>query len=383
MTPAWGENLLELDPSEMGSGGGAMAAYIDDRPVLDAWWGESRPGVPWASNTLCVSLSTAKVAIATAVAALVDRGELEVGRPVADYWPAFGSAGKHHVTVADVLQHRSGTPYPPGYRRIASQDDPDLWEQSSALAQMLAESAPTAPIGEIAYGVSTLGLIVGEVVERVTGRSLDDAIRELIAEPLGLRLTRTPSDADLALTADLHLGSTMTGGEATARYSADTLIGKALLMGDRSIADVVSEVWNTDTRRRTGNWGYAVHSDARSLARLAATLAGSGALDGVRVVSEETQTRHLTPAPVGYDAVWGGPTRLGLGYSYGDPDDPAFQHTPSSFGHHGIGGAVLMADPARRIGFAFIPNRWERAPGTDPRAARVIAAIYEHVDQKT
>jgi CubicO group peptidase (beta-lactamase class C family) len=57
------------------------------------------------------------------VAALADRGELEVGRPVADYWPAFGSAGKHHVTVADVLQHRSGTPYPPGYRRIASQDD--------------------------------------------------------------------------------------------------------------------------------------------------------------------------------------------------------------------------------------------------------------------
>jgi CubicO group peptidase (beta-lactamase class C family) len=141
MIPAWGENLLELDPSETGSGGGAMAAYIDDRPVLDAWWGESRPGVPWASNTLCVSMSTAKAVIATAVAALVDRGELEVGRPVAAYWPAFGSAGKHHVTVADVLQHRSGTPYPPGYRRIASQDDPDLWEQSSALAQMLAESA--------------------------------------------------------------------------------------------------------------------------------------------------------------------------------------------------------------------------------------------------
>jgi CubicO group peptidase (beta-lactamase class C family) len=114
MIPAWGENLLELDPSETGSGGGAMAAYIDDRPVLDAWWGESRPGVPWASNTLCVSMSTAKAVIATAVAALVDRGELEVGRPVAAYWPAFGSAGKHHVTVADVLQHRSGTPYPPG-----------------------------------------------------------------------------------------------------------------------------------------------------------------------------------------------------------------------------------------------------------------------------
>ena len=40
MTPAWGENLLELDPSEMGSGGATAAAYIDDRLVLDAWWGE-------------------------------------------------------------------------------------------------------------------------------------------------------------------------------------------------------------------------------------------------------------------------------------------------------------------------------------------------------
>ena len=150
------------------------------------------------------------------------------------------------------------------------------------------------PVGEIAYGVSTLGLIIGEVVGRATGRSLDDPVRELIAEPLGLRLTRTPSDADLALTADLHLGSTMTGDELTVRYSADTLIGKALLMGDRSMADVVSEVWNTDTRRRTGNWSYAVHSDARSLARLAATLAGGGTPGGVRVVSEETQTRHLS-----------------------------------------------------------------------------------------
>lgn len=376
MIPAWGGNLLELDQPETDSGGGAVAAYVDDRLVLDAWWGESRPGVPWASDTLCVSMSTAKVVIATAVAALADRGELEVGRPVADYWPAFGSAGKRHVTVADVLKHRSGTPYPPGYRRIASQDDADLWEHSGALAQVLAESAPAAPIGEIAYGVSTLGLIIGEVVERATGRSLDLAVRELIAGPLGLRLTRTPGDADLKLAADLRLGPTMTGDEATARYGAGTLIGKALLMGDRSMADVVSVVWNTDARRRTGNWSYAVHSDARSLARLAATLAAGGALDGVRIVSEKTLARHLAPAPAGYDAVWGGPTRLGLGYSYGDPGDPAFQ--PGSFGHHGIGGAVLMADPARRIGFAFIPNRWERAPGTDPRAARVIAAIYEH-----
>ena len=65
---------------------------------------------PWAEDTLQYVFSTTKGFTTTCAHLLVQRGELDLDAPVADYWPEFAAAGKHHIPVRWLLSHRAGPP---------------------------------------------------------------------------------------------------------------------------------------------------------------------------------------------------------------------------------------------------------------------------------
>ena len=67
-------------------------------------------GTPWAEDTLQYVFSTTKGFTTTCAHLLVQRGELDLDAPVADYWPEFAAAGKHHIPVRWLLSHRAGPP---------------------------------------------------------------------------------------------------------------------------------------------------------------------------------------------------------------------------------------------------------------------------------
>jgi len=112
IAPGWDEvrRVFEQNFTERGEVGAAVCVWHDGRVVANLWAGESDPrsGTPWHDNTLAVVMSTSKGIVATCLMALVDRGELDLDRPVAAYWPRFARAGKEHITVRQLLNHRSG-----------------------------------------------------------------------------------------------------------------------------------------------------------------------------------------------------------------------------------------------------------------------------------
>ena len=81
-------------------GGGALAVYLDGRPVVDVWTGYSdrRGEVRWSADTGAMVFSATKGVAATVIHRLVDRGLLSYDAPVAEFWPEFGANGKscHH-----------------------------------------------------------------------------------------------------------------------------------------------------------------------------------------------------------------------------------------------------------------------------------------------
>jgi CubicO group peptidase (beta-lactamase class C family) len=111
---------------------------------------------------------------------LADRGELDFDAPVTRYWPEFAANGKEAVKVSHLMSHSAGLS---GWKELITTDDLYDWEKATSL---LAAQAPYwAPGSAPGYHALTQGYLVGEVVRRITGKSLGSVFREEIAEPLG------------------------------------------------------------------------------------------------------------------------------------------------------------------------------------------------------
>ncbi|MBV8930805.1 MAG: beta-lactamase family protein, partial [Mycobacteriaceae bacterium] len=91
-------------------GGGALAVFVDGRPVVDVWtgWSDRAGEASWTADTGAMVFSATKGVATTVIHRLVDRELLAYEAPVAQYWPEFGANGKSDITVHDVLRHRAG-----------------------------------------------------------------------------------------------------------------------------------------------------------------------------------------------------------------------------------------------------------------------------------
>ncbi|NRO96967.1 DUF1343 domain-containing protein [Paraburkholderia sp. NMBU_R16] len=130
---------------------------------------------------------TKVVATTTAIMQLAEGGRLQLDAPAARYWPAFAVNGKAAVTVRELLAHTSGLPAelplpPPGHGR------------ARILRDVAAAALVAAPGNRVIYSDVNF-IALGELVERMTHRSLDAYCREHIFAPLGMRDTMFLPDA--------------------------------------------------------------------------------------------------------------------------------------------------------------------------------------------
>ena len=136
-------------------------------------------GDPYDDQTLQLVFSTTKGATAICVGMCVERGLLDLQAPVATYWPEFATNGKEGVLVRHVMGHTAGLP---GWDPAITMQDQYDWDPAS---KVLAEQAPWWEPGSASgYHAITQGYLIGEVVRRITGKSLGTVFREEIAEPL-------------------------------------------------------------------------------------------------------------------------------------------------------------------------------------------------------
>ncbi len=296
---------------------------------------------------------------------------------MARYWPEFAAAGKERVTLRHVLTHTSGVVTFPDYQAVL--DLEDHWAAAELIAERIAEAPPLwEPGTRHGYHALTLGWILGEVVQRVTGRTLGTVFREEVAEPLGLDfwiglpaehhgrvadLIDAPAPTDLQVALYLAL------------FNSHTWTGQAHFVGEHGIGQVAHSFNSAAYRSAEIPAGGGIGT-ARSLARLYALLAAGGGLDGVDLVSERSIKDFATEQVRGPDAVLIVETRYGLGYSL--PTD-MFPYGPNdeAFGHGGLGGSLAFADPAAEVGFAYVPNQLQ-FPALDEvtRARALIDAAY-------
>lgn len=341
--------------------GAAVAMVLDGQPVADLWGGTADgAGRPWARDTLVNVWSTTKAISALALAMLADRGQLDMTRPAADYWPEFAAMGKGAITMDQALSHQAGLDGLAGPMALDDAYD------AATFARAVAEMAPLWPPGSRSvYHAFTLGALMAEPLRRIDGRSMGRFIAEEIAAPLAIEFhLGLPLDQDHRV-AELAEGA---GASDWLAFLRDCPYPHSALY-----PAIPATAPNTRTWRAAEIAGAGGHSDAISLARLFGGLAaGSSPL-----ISDAGLAAALRPRFDGLDAVNQLPVSYAAGFRL---HDPAFgpQACVNSFGHCGWGGSFAFADPGARLGFAFVTrNMLGFADGIDPRRARLLRAVYD------
>lgn len=356
---------FEENFTERGDIGAAVAVTIEGEPVVDLWAGSADAAGTraWERDTIVNLYSTGKGVISLGVHMLVDRGVLELDAPVARYWPEFAQAGKEGITLRHVLSHRSGVV---GARRLLPREAKYDWK---TMTTALAEAEPWwEPGTRHGYHVWTWGWIVGEIVRRVSGRSVGAFIHEEIADPLGV---------------DFFIG---TPASEHGRI-AEIVPPSRNPLPEPDVTSIIAMAHNNPTwsfeEANTAEWREGsvpagnAHGDARGLARFYGALALGGELDGVRLLSSEAIEAARTLQSEGMDATIGISNRYAAGFQLPSPelDDP---RPETAFGHSGVGGSQAFADPGSGLGFAYVMNRI-RGPG-DVRARSLIEAAYASLE---
>jgi len=347
--------------------GASLVLDIDGDIVVDLWGGfadEART-VPWSEHTITNVWSSTKTVTSLAALMLVDRGELDLDAPVARYWPEFAAQGKQDVLVRHIMSHSSG---------VSGLDQPavaeDLYDWATATSRMAAQ-APWWPPGTASgYHALNYGHLVGEMVRRISGKTLKQFVAEEIAGPLG---------------ADFQIGAAESDWDRISPvipppplpFDLDALDPLSPTVRTLTGPFVPAETANTPGWRRADIGAANGHGNARSVARIMSVVARGGEVDGVRLLSQDTIDLIFREQQNGIDLVLGVPLRFGIGYGLPQLDILPWIPDERICYWGGWGGSMMVIDAGRHTTISYMMNKM--APGVvgSDRSAEYGQAIYD------
>ncbi|MDA9764808.1 DUF1343 domain-containing protein [Opitutales bacterium] len=285
--------------------------------------------VPTKINTIYDSASITKVVATTpAIMLLIEQEEILLDAPVTDYLDGFDNGGKETITIRHLMTHSSGLR--PGIGlTVEVNGEKQSWEgYDTAIELAKSEHVRQEPGTGFIYSDINF-ILLGEIIQQVTGRKLEDFTREEVFEPLGMKDTGYLPDE-----------------ETWGRIAATKWVDGKMLQG----------IANNPICRRTGGvHGHAgMFTTAADLARFARMILNEGELEGLRFLKPETvslMTSVQSPARIDD---W-----RGLGWdmdtSYTKQRGDLFPL--GGFGHTGFTGPSIWIDPYSKSFVIFMSNR--------------------------
>ncbi len=339
--------------------GASLCVYVQGRCVVDLHGGEIAPAQAWTSDTLVNIWSATKGVVATAVAMLADKGLLSYDAPVSQYWPEFAQGGKQDITVAQLMSHQAGVN---GYVQPTTLDD--LCDWTTATSRLAAQAPFWTPGEATSYHAVTYGFLAGELVRRVTGKSVGTFLAEQIRAPLG---------------ADIFIGVPEAERRRISPIRAPK-VPRPLSEGMNPIAQrAVTNPALTVELPNSAAWIAAElpavngHATASGLARLYSALGCGGRHGAVQLMTREGVERMRQPLSTRADLMlgartWAAGVVLNSEGNYGP--------NPRTFGHSGWGGSFGCADLEHGLGIGYVHNQMGPDVVGDPRGAS-LCAVYE------
>lgn len=307
-------------------------------PLLDAAFGESRPGQPMLRETSQFWFSCSKPITAVAVAQMRERGRLEFSDPVSQFIPEFAQHGKENITLHHILTHTGGF-------RAANQVDPNAsWDETLAFICATPLEPDWTPGARAAYHPIASWFLLAEIVQRLDGRPYPQYVRDEIFLPLGM----TQSWLGMPVEVFKNLGH-----RRGAFFSVRP--------GER----VSGAYWDTEEDSTACRPGSNARGPAYELGQFLEMLRRGGSSPSkpiiqARSIAEMTQ-RHRVGL---YDETFQQTIDWGLGFLISTPPPPGGilsygfgAHASSkAYGHGGMQSSIAFVDPESDLVVCWICN---------------------------
>jgi len=361
--------------AELASGaelGGSICLTVDGETVVDLWGGyaDIDRTVAWRDDTLVNVFSITKTMTALCALLLVDRGLLDVDRPVADYWPEFAANGKEGVLVRHVLGHTSG---------VSGWDRPielaDIYDHEAAAARLATQAPWWEPGTASGYHALNYGHLVGELIRRIDGRTLGVFFADELAGPLG---------------ADFHIGTGPQNFDRIApivpapalNFDMATLDQDSILVKTLTCPMLDMEQTSSPEWRQAEIGAANGHGNARSIARVQSLVACGGVLDGKRLLAPSTIDLIFREQADGVDLGILTPLKFGIGYGLPQPTTAPLVRDGRVCWWAGFGGSLVVNDLDRRTTFAYAMNQLGPALIGSERSDAYLRAANAVLDER-
>ncbi|MFQ3220415.1 MAG: CubicO group peptidase (beta-lactamase class C family) [Paraglaciecola sp.] len=367
---------FERNFSDRGESGASVCLSVNGETMVDLWGGvaNQKTGELWERDTVSIVFSCTKAATALCAHILIDRGLLDLHGLVTDYWPEYGKHGKDNTTVAMMLNHESGVP---AFREPIKLGGFNDWDYM--ISRLENEKPFWEPGTRNGYHMVSFGWTVGELVRRVSGKSLGTFFADEVAGPTG---------------ADFWIGIPDSFSHPIAPmipYSPipDDIVLDfgAKLMADPTSVQALSFLntggWKADNPEsyRAEIGGAGGISNARGQVAMYEPLAKN---DGSLVSPECLKNMSLVSTATQQDFTLLLPTRFGPGFM--KSLDNRQMHSAASrqsvilgdqaFGHVGAGGSIGFADPECGLAFSYTMTKMGNGLLLNDRGQSLVDAAY-------
>lgn len=332
--------------------GASFAVMLEDELVVDIRGGhmDRKKETPWTEDTLACIYSSGKAVLALLIAHEVSNGKLDYDAPVAAYWPEFAQSGKADITVAQALSHQAGL------CGVPDEMPPETWLDWEAMTGRIAAMAPLwAPGTANGYHPQTFGYIAGELLRRVSGKSVGRLIEGFQQQ--------------------------IFCGMSASQISRASFMPKPPKAPDLGELNEYTQLaflkpWSAPAKVSRDDWMAAeipasnMHADARSLAAVLHPF-----VNGSPFLTQEAIDGALQERIRGDDLVL--PFHLSWSAGLMRNINRHFGPNENAFGHAGFGGSCVVIDPENRMTAAYVMNKMSPYLVGDPRPVRLFEAVYD------
>jgi len=357
--------------------GASICIVVDGETTVDLWAGyknEQRTN-KWDKNTLSVAFSSTKAALALCAHLLIDREELNLKEKVTKYWPEYGKKGKEETTVEMILNHSAGLP------ALRTEVKEGGFLDRDYMVELLENEEPFwTPGKETGYHMMTTGWLVGEIVRRVSGKSLGKFFNDEIREPYNLDYwigLPESEDGRVAYVTPFKSSNTDKPSGFAEAFRTDLNSIQRLSLTNTGGYDYNA---NETYRAELGSVGGI--TDARSLAGMLTPLAQNNG-----DLLSKSSVKRLSESNVksGIDNMLLFPTNFSEGFMLHmdnrenfEGEGGSFMIGPNAFGHVGFGGSsATFADPDCKMSFGYLVNRLGGEYLINARGQSLIDAAYK------
>ena len=357
--------------------GSSLCIIVDGEIVVDIWAGYKNKDKTkeWSKDTLSVGFSSTKAALALCTHMLIERGELNLKEKVTKYWPEYGKNGKEETTVEMILNHSAGIP---ALKTKVKKGGFLDWDY---MVQLLENEKPFwIPGKETGYHMMTTGWLIGELIRRVTGKSLSEFFNRELREPYNLNywigLPETEDERVAEIIPFIASPDDKPSAFATAFKNDQNSMQRL------SLTNTGGYDYNTKETYRAELGAIGGITDARSMAKLLTPLAKN---NGELLSTETVKKLSKSNIKTSIDSMLLFPTNFSNGFMLNMDNRSTFEGEggsfiigPNAFGHVGYGGSsATFADPDYKISFGYLTNKLGGEYLINARAQSLITEVYK------